>query len=616
MSASCFNRSGKVQVRFNSTTLRLLTTAWLCVIATIARGQTTRSATTSGDTSGSALLENAKAALAAGRHKEAKELFTNAVALNPKDHVALHGTGIAYLYLNDSRQANKVLEQAIGFAPVVDRALTYNFAVSDMNLGKYQRAAQTIRDYLYANSNTFDEPLLDALGACLHQTGSKASVSRVSDDVRKFYSVCVGRFEEKRPGMKRWGTKWVTAAEADALADDLRKAETELGLLNRDLTACMLRVDQYRRELQAAKHGKGIRSARDAERLLNREEEQLVEKQQKYERSLAEIEGIRPAFPQLLLPMPLDATTPPPFPSEVAKTSHTKSDSSEAPQVTANEQDWVGEWRGTTRIENPGDGAGVVLVRVVRTQSGLEMQEPATGFRSVSARHDGNLLMFRWSNHDQIMVFQLAPNRNTTLACYPSAGIADYDRSEVPSVKPHWKVGVARADASAPEPSALAGGNAPPQGEPRRQAQNGNAPPEATVSPDPLPDAPAVAAQSVRVVTVDAKEGGDSTRVQLGPVRKGQTVTFEYVRGAWTAWPRAQEGSPDDTPPAHHNVLPLRFCEQQGGSVIELGTVPGGTKRKPFVFSADHDIENLVLNMNDSSPHNNKGAVVYKVTIK
>ena len=105
--------------------------------------------------------------MAAGRYKEARDAFVKAAADHPSDYEALHGAGVACLYLHEDAEAARLLEKAAALAPAPDRALSYNYAVADVNRHDYRRAAQTLRDYLYANPNTPDEPLLDALGAAV-----------------------------------------------------------------------------------------------------------------------------------------------------------------------------------------------------------------------------------------------------------------------------------------------------------------------------------------------------------------------------------------------------------------------------------------------------------------
>src|ERR1700733_10754330 len=98
------------------------------------------------------------------------------------------------------------------------------------------------------------------------------------------------------------------------------------------------------------------------------------------------------------------------------------------------------------------------------------------------------------------------------------------------------------------------------------QSSIGMSPPTPPTSVAPTPVMPAT-----REITIDAKNGVNSTRVSLGPMRKGQTIMFQYVRGKWTAFPRDSAGSPDDLVRINSNVLLLRFCEADDGIVVDLG---------------------------------------------
>lgn len=258
-------------------------------------------------------LADGKQALAAARYKEARDTFLAAATAHPSDYEPLHGAGIACLYLHDDQQAAKLLEQAMVLAPTPDRALSYNFAVADMNLHNYRRAAQTLRDYLYANPRTVDEPLFDALGSALFQTGDNNAASRASNDVRKFFSVYAMTLEAKRPGMKKWGSIWAPSAEVDAKAKAMQDAEAALALVSRDLQNEKSSVDDYRQQLQAARQGHGIRSAKDASRSLNDEQKKLDEVQRRYDAAIVKIDNVRPQYPQLLLPIAMDDLSSPPI---------------------------------------------------------------------------------------------------------------------------------------------------------------------------------------------------------------------------------------------------------------------------------------------------------------
>jgi hypothetical protein len=250
------------------------------------------------------------------------------------------------------------------------------------------------------------------------------------------------------------------------------------------------------------------------------------------------------------------------------------------PLPTAGSETFLGDWEGDFGV-----------LRVTSGPAGLAMDEPKTGFHSTASKVVGATAMFQWSNYGQIFTLASAGEGWVTVSCYPSTAGGSFNGGELPSVAPHWQ---ARAMLKTPRQIVVAGAATPA--------------PQAQVA-GPV--------RQTREITVDAKEGANSSRVSLGPVMKGQRVTFQYVRGQWSNTPRRDfpPGSPDDVPVAHHCVFPLRFCENKGGSVIELGTVPGNTRGRPFTFVADRDIADLVLNQNDPFPNNNVGSVTYRITI-
>ncbi|HZZ41642.1 MAG TPA: hypothetical protein VFE58_01780 [Tepidisphaeraceae bacterium] len=132
---------------------------------------------------------------------------------------------------------------------------------------------------------------------------------------------------------------------------------------------------------------------------------------------------------------------------------------------------------------------------------------------------------------------------------------------------------------------------------------------------DPLPNvAHTQSTPSGREITIPATEGRGSTKVIVGPLRKGQTITFKYLRGAWSDWSHNPLGSPDDNP-LKPNVEHVSICENHNGQPVKILEIPGGTKENPFSFTADHDTESIVLNMDDPKPANNRGEVVYWVDV-
>ena len=79
---------------------------------------------------------------------------------------------------------------------------------------------------------------------------------------------------------------------------------------------------------------------------------------------------------------------------------------------------------------------------------------------------------------------------------------------------------------------------------------------------------------------------------------------------------RLGPGSPDDLVPKNKNVYRVTISEKHGSKGVRVADVPGGTRAKPFSFTADHDIQEVFLNMEDNKPGNNVGEVVYRVWFK
>ena len=123
---------------------------------------------------------------------------------------------------------------------------------------------------------------------------------------------------------------------------------------------------------------------------------------------------------------------------------------------------------------------------------------------------------------------------------------------------------------------------------------------------------------NAKLVTISGQDGG-SLRVNLGPVKKGQTIMFQYVSGVWTSNVKGSPagGSPDDVE-LKPGALRVDICERQMGlnnkpAAVKLTTIPHSTKDTPFAFTADRDITALLLNHHDTGIWDNAGNVVYRV---
>jgi formylglycine-generating enzyme required for sulfatase activity len=106
---------------------------------------------------------------------------------------------------------------------------------------------------------------------------------------------------------------------------------------------------------------------------------------------------------------------------------------------------------------------------------------------------------------------------------------------------------------------------------------------------------------------------------ELGSVRKGSTITLQYVEGKWKAWGRVATENPDAEQSERGDRCRLAIVElsadRSEGTVLQV--VPAGTAEKPFAWRADRTYRDLALRINDSDPGWDKkpGAVQYKVLI-
>lgn len=122
--------------------------------------------------------------------------------------------------------------------------------------------------------------------------------------------------------------------------------------------------------------------------------------------------------------------------------------------------------------------------------------------------------------------------------------------------------------------------------------------------------------RGARDLEIAGTDGAMSTRVSWGPLRKGRTLRIQYLRGTWTDYPLSTQGSPDDVRLASENVPRLRLCFVANEEVAPIGEVPGGTATRPYLFKATQEYSEIVFNNYDTSPGNNQGSVIYRISIE
>ena len=160
-------------------------------------------------------LADGQRALLEGDYQNAMSAFRNALDIDRKSVLAMHGVGIAFYQMGETGKAIEQLEKALRVE--ANRAVVHNLAVVFIK-DNPMRAAKIVRDYLARPGTPLDEPLQNVLGSAL--TAASATEARggtVFLQLRDFYIRYDRQLASARTdGMKRWGMQWIPGPEADA----------------------------------------------------------------------------------------------------------------------------------------------------------------------------------------------------------------------------------------------------------------------------------------------------------------------------------------------------------------------------------------------------------------
>jgi hypothetical protein len=105
---------------------------------------------------------------------------------------------------------------------------------------------------------------------------------------------------------------------------------------------------------------------------------------------------------------------------------------------------------------------------------------------------------------------------------------------------------------------------------------------------------------------------------RLGPVKQGDTLTLQYVKGLWKAWGHVATEDPDGRRSERGNEsrLVLAGPAQSGRPGPLIAIVPHGTVEKPFTYVFPSDRDEVVLRIHSNSDiQHNPGKVTYKVKL-
>jgi tetratricopeptide (TPR) repeat protein len=187
-----------------------------------------------GQRSMAALMEQGQQALLAGDYRAARDAFSDLLMVDPRNQMASEGATFAYVQLGDYLHARPELEKALEIASPPSRPSAVNGAAIYLHAKKPLRAIKLLVDYMTPLSEV-DEVALNALAITLNQTDEQSRKSRLYTDGVKFYGLQNTKLEKLRPGMKRWGVKWLPADEADQKSAAWNAALASTMQLERDL---------------------------------------------------------------------------------------------------------------------------------------------------------------------------------------------------------------------------------------------------------------------------------------------------------------------------------------------------------------------------------------------
>lgn len=262
------------------------------------------------------LLSQAVNELRAGRLQEAintATAFQNglgrpAAKLTDPDWLnSLHVQAVAYMRLGQLDKAREAMDR-FATSGVANRSALVNRSIIDITQKiNAMRAAVNLR--AYAVSHPDDEIVLNLWGVALDTAASRSRVQNLNEHARDYVKVCAV-LEGTRPTMRRWGTKWITAAEHQEI--ERRRAEQQRVCDRRqdELRAAVLRLGEAKNAARGAtgvgrKFGLRKEGGVDTEAIARVNREQLA-----VDRARAELERAQAALPRPSWTMQMDPVDP------------------------------------------------------------------------------------------------------------------------------------------------------------------------------------------------------------------------------------------------------------------------------------------------------------------
>lgn len=258
------------------------------------------------------LIKAANDALVAGKNPEALAIAQAAIDKFPKspkplvdeEAIAYHQAAVAAMRMNDLEKAREMIDKALAYGKT-SKSLIINSAKLDIAQQNYVARAARELDKLLAVS--VDEQTLNLLGAACARAEQDP---RLATQVKVFAANYEGynkKLEATKPGMRRWGTKWMSEAEFQSTSRP-QEIVSELTDAQARVKAAAIEVDKCRKALVDAKkqshfdeNKKNIE--RDASRknqpmYVSKAEDALAAAQKESEDAKAAVDATNSKFPK------------------------------------------------------------------------------------------------------------------------------------------------------------------------------------------------------------------------------------------------------------------------------------------------------------------------------
>jgi tetratricopeptide (TPR) repeat protein len=247
------------------------------------------------------LIKQGEDAFDGGTFDQARDAFSTALAVDPKNMEAARDLGIAYLRLGQPTKAAKPLQQAAA-GKSLDRPLVLALAYEYIASKSPMQGVRPVLNYLNAQGGTPDESMVNALGIALASADARGIRGSLLADGHKAYQKLNAKLEATRPGEKRWATEWLPEAEVDGRQTTVTTAQATATSAAAAIQNLQSRIASLQRQADAVPHTEGDNNMTQKKAALQKQiddlEAKLPPEQKKLEDAQKTLTDTQPKWPE------------------------------------------------------------------------------------------------------------------------------------------------------------------------------------------------------------------------------------------------------------------------------------------------------------------------------